>query len=65
LAVSILDDEHGSGGEDRWVTLGRAGAILLVAVHTFEETSTLAATIRIISARTPTKREQRDYEEGT
>lgn len=65
LAVSIFDDEHSSTAEDRWVTLGKAAEDLLVVVHMFQEVSPAEATVRIISARRPTRREQRDYEEGT
>jgi uncharacterized DUF497 family protein len=65
LAMSIFDDEHSSVAEDRWVTLGKGGDSAVVVVHTFQETRPGEATIRIISARRPTKREQRDYEEGT
>jgi uncharacterized protein len=64
LALSLLDNESGQG-EERWVTIGRnpASQILLV-VHTFVELSADVAAIRIISARRPTRREVRQYEEG-
>ncbi|HEY7846269.1 MAG TPA: BrnT family toxin [Bradyrhizobium sp.] len=64
LALSLLDNESGQG-EERWVTIGRnpASNILLV-VHTYVELSVERAAIRIISARRPTRREVRQYEEG-
>lgn len=64
LALSLLDDESGQG-EERWVTIGQipASKILLV-VHTYLEMSADRAAIRIISAREPTRREVRQYEEG-
>lgn len=64
LALSRLDEDHG-GGEERWITLGRAttGPLLLV-VHTHVELSLDRVAIRIISARRPTRNETRQYEEG-
>ena len=64
LALSIYDDSHSSGEEDRWITMGRAGNDLVVMVHTFREVSPDGAVVRIISARRATKNEQRQYEEG-
>lgn len=64
LALSVLDDESGQG-EERWVTIGRnAASRLLLVVHTYIEVSAERAAIRIISARRPTRREVRQYEEG-
>jgi hypothetical protein len=62
-ALSLYDDEH-SAEEDRWITLGLSatGGLLLVH-HTYEESSTSAIRIRIISSRKPTKREVRQYTE--
>jgi hypothetical protein len=63
LATSILDEEH-SQEEQRWVTIGRQShGRALVVVHTFSEASAEEWKIRIISARTATKREARSYEE--
>ncbi|MBR0988654.1 BrnT family toxin [Bradyrhizobium liaoningense] len=64
LALSLIDKESGEG-EERWVTMGRnpAGNMLLV-VHTYVELSEERATIRIISARHPTRREIESYENG-
>jgi uncharacterized DUF497 family protein len=64
LALSVLDNESGQG-EERWVTIGRNPARnLLLVVHTYIEHSAEQAAIRIISARRPTRRETRQYEEG-
>ena len=64
LALSLLDDD--SAEEERWVTLGESNqSKLLVVVHTYMEVSHDVATIRIISARRPTQRERRQYEEQT
>jgi uncharacterized DUF497 family protein len=61
LAISIFDEEH-SDEEDRWLTLGRTERErLLVVVHTFEQGKGRGASIRIISARTATRREQKTY----
>lgn len=51
-------------GEERWLTLGLAGGIviLLVAHTDYEEDD--EEVIRIISARRATPRERRMYEEG-
>lgn len=64
LALSLLDNESGQG-EERWVTIGRNPASnLLLVVHTYMELSAERAAIRIISARRPTRREARQYQEG-
>jgi uncharacterized protein len=63
LALSRLDERHGAN-EERWVTLGQGGnGRLIVVVHTYAETDEASVSIRIISARRPTKREARQYEE--
>jgi len=51
--------------EERWITLGQAriGGLLMV-VHTHVEISADRVYIRIISARKPTKNENRYYSEG-
>lgn len=64
LALSRLDEESGQG-EERWVTIGRNPASnMLLVVHTYVELSAERAAIRIISARRPTRREVRQYENG-
>jgi uncharacterized protein len=60
LARSIVD--HGSGGEERWVTIGEAATgNLLVVVHTWAEIDADHSFVRIISARPPTRNEMRQY----
>ena len=61
LAISIIDDTY-EDTEDRWLTLGQAdNGQLLVVVHTFQESSDNALTIRIISARKASQSELRQY----
>jgi uncharacterized protein len=65
LAMSRFDDDN-SDDEPRWVTFGEGGdGQLVVVVHTYVEEETTRTKIRIISARRPTKREARQYREGT
>jgi uncharacterized protein len=60
LSSAIPDPDH-SGGETRYLLLGRSNAErLLVVAHTER-----ADRIRIISARLATRNERRNYEEGT
>ena len=62
LTVSIADAEH-SQTEERWITIGQAqDSKLLVVIHTFDDSSSDSAIIRIISARQATQHEQRQYE---
>jgi uncharacterized protein len=65
LAVTVFDQEHVED-EDRWVTMGLAEKDeLLVVIHTFQEMADVQEiTIRMISARRPTRREQRQYEDN-
>jgi len=58
LAKTIADPDH-SATEDREITIGQshAGRLLIVS-HTQRQDR-----IRIISARLPTRRERRQYEE--
>ena len=59
LSRTILDPLH-SEEEERFVILGQSGLHhTLVVVHTFR-----GEFIRIISARTATSRERKDYERG-
>ena len=63
LAISIFDEEH-SFDEDRWITTGQTqDGMLLVVIHTFEQTEKHRSQIRIISARRATTRERRHYED--
>lgn len=58
------------GGEQRWQTIGMVdGALLLLVAHTVRDDESDAAAesepgevIRIISARTATRKEKRNYE---
>jgi uncharacterized DUF497 family protein len=60
LSVTIADPLH-STEEDRFVTIGRSARNrTLIVVHLESEDM-----LRIISARPATRRERRDYEEGT
>lgn len=62
-ALSIFDPEH-SETEDRWITLGISEkGRLLIVIHTFQEDSKEAVTIRIISCRKATKHERKAYGE--
>ena len=62
-ALSIFDPDH-SESEDRWITLGisEKGRSLIV-IHSFQEESKDAVTIRIISSRKATKQEIKTYGE--
>ena len=62
LHLSVPDrHEH---GEERWLTIGLIGSVvLLVVIHTYVEQNG-EEVIRIISARKATKRERARYEEG-
>ncbi len=65
FALSVFDQEH-SEGEERWVSVGLAsGGELLVVIHTFRQADSGQIAIRVISARRPTRRERRQYEEGS
>lgn len=62
LMVSIADSEH-SKTEERWLTMGLAeNNKLLVLVHTYQDSNSQKAVVRIISARLATKHEQHHYE---
>jgi uncharacterized protein len=64
LAMTFYDTEH-SQDEERWVTVGQTSeGSLLVVVHTFMETGSTSALVRIISARPATKNERKHYEQG-
>lgn len=62
-ALNMYDPDH-SETEERWLTVGISGSGRLVLVcHTFNEISGEAVTIRIYSARRPTRKETQNYEE--
>ena len=61
LSLTIADPAHSGPGEERFVAIGSSylGRVLVV-VHRDED-----GNIRIISVRRATRRERKDYEEGT
>lgn len=61
LALSLFDHEH-SKTEERWITLGQSQGQLLVIVHTYQPLDEHSATVRLISARSATKQERKQYE---
>lgn len=64
LALTIFDPDH-SQTEERWITLGLSTmANLLLVVHTHVEITRDETLIRIVSARRPTRHEERQYERG-
>jgi uncharacterized DUF497 family protein len=61
LMLSVFDETH-STNEDRWITLGKDRSnVTIVVVHSFREIAPDDSTIRIISARRATKREDKQY----
>ena len=65
LALTIFDPDH-SQTEERWITLGLSMmAKLLLVVHTHVEITRDETLIRIISARRPSRHEERQYERGS
>jgi len=60
LAVTIEDPDH-SIDEDRFITLGESDSLRLVVVSSTDR----SGRIRIISARVASRRERKQYEEGT
>ena len=61
LQLSLIDSEH----EERWITLGNTKSHKLhLVVHTFLTYHQEQVTVRIISARTATAHEQRQYEDS-
>lgn len=62
FALNQYDEEH-SEDEDRWVLLGQSlHEMILVVVHTFRDDDGKES-VRIISARKATKKEQQAYKE--
>jgi uncharacterized protein len=60
LAITVRADSD-EAEEERWVTIGSAGGRSLFFVV---NTCRAEATVRLISARTATKKERRNYEEA-
>ncbi len=64
LALSRPDDDH-DGADERWITIGLdRDRKLVVVVHTHDAIESDLIAVRIISARKPSKRERRDYEQS-
>ena len=64
LRRTIADEEH-SQFEQRWITMGRTpDGKLLVVCHTDRETDEGRDSVRLISARSATPGERRQYESG-
>ena len=62
--LSMYDPDH-SIEEDRWITMGRNRfGTLIVISHTFRQDEHGRETIRIISARKASKREEHRYYQG-
>jgi uncharacterized DUF497 family protein len=62
LALTVFDAAH-SQNEERWFTLGLSSEGTLLAVaHTYQSTDAALEQVRIISARTATRRERQQYE---
>jgi uncharacterized DUF497 family protein len=60
LAVTVIDPDHSSAAERRYILVGRSErGRLLVVSHAERGTA-----IRVISARPATRRERAQYEEG-
>ena len=58
--LTLFDDEH-SDDEDRWITMGRCNDDkILVVVHTYKKIAGKEF-VRIISARSATKKEAGQY----
>ena len=58
--LTLFDHEH-SDDEDRWITMGRSDdGKILVVVHTYKKIAGKEF-VRIISARTATRREAGQY----
>ena len=63
MMLSIFDESH-SEYEDRWISLGIAkNGSLLVIHHSFDQTDENCVSIRIISSRKATKKEQEQYKD--
>ena len=62
LMRSIPDPEH-SEFEERWITMAHAGdGRLLVVSHTYARTGEDRTLVRLISARSATRNERRQFE---
>jgi uncharacterized DUF497 family protein len=61
LAITIYDETHSRLGEDRWITTGLSER----KRHLVVVSRDLEDGIRILTARQATKRQIKDYEEGS
>ena len=60
-ALSILDEEHSSIDEERWITIGNINSMnIILVVHLIKDINSVEH-IRIISARKATKIETKQY----
>ena len=63
MALTVYDDENSSDNEDRWITLGQVnGQHYLVVVHTYRQQNSEVVNVRLISARSASKQEIKQYE---
>ena len=63
MLLTVYDSEH-SDFEERWFSIGYdSNGGLLVVSHTYQSTSPINMTVRIISARPANCDERRQYEE--
>lgn len=59
-SLTLFDEKH-SDEEDRWITIGKTPENkLLVVIHTYRKTK-IKETVRIISARKATRKEEKQY----
>lgn len=64
LTLSRLDDVSGES-EERWITMGRSSnGRLMVVVHTYADLPDGHVAVRLISARSATRCETQQYENG-
>jgi uncharacterized protein len=62
--LTLFDQDHSEGDEDRWNTLGKINySTYVVVCHTYLQENNDSVTIRMISARIATKSEINQYEE--
>lgn len=62
MALTIYDEDNSEVEEDRWITLGQInGQHYVVVVHTYRNERGDEIIIRLISARSATKHEVKQY----
>jgi uncharacterized protein len=63
MLLTVYDVDH-SEFEERWFSVGYdTNSILLAVSHTYQTTGPINFTVRVISARSATRDERRQYEE--